>query len=69
MVHKLDTIDFTECDKSGIRVQVLFITTNELVMDIIREGDGTSTSVLNATSPAFTCAFPFAKHVVDNYVP
>jgi hypothetical protein len=34
-------------------------------MDFRVEGDDRSFHVLNAVSPAFTCAFPFARHVVD----
>ena len=68
MVHKLDAKGFTDWGKPGIRAQLLDITTDELVMDFIIEGDSDSIHVLNAVSPAFTCAFPFAKHVIDNYI-
>jgi L-2-hydroxyglutarate oxidase LhgO len=68
MVHELDGRGFTEWGKPGIRAQLLDMTTDELVMDFIIEGDSDSTHILNAVSPAFTCAFPFAKHVVDNYI-
>ena len=34
-------------------------------MDFIIEGDKRSMHILNAVSPGFTCAFPFAAHVVD----
>jgi hypothetical protein len=34
-------------------------------MDFIVEGDHQSLHVLNAVSPAFTCAFPFADYVCD----
>lgn len=36
-----------------------------LEMDFRIEGDDRSLHVLNAVSPAFTCAFPFARFVVD----
>ena len=39
--------------------------TRRLEMDFRYEGDDRSFHVLNAVSPAFTCAFPFARHVVD----
>ena len=68
MVHQLDARGFTDWGRPGIRAQLLDITTDELVMDFIIEGDGSSTHVLNAVSPAFTCAFPFAKYVIDNYI-
>ncbi len=68
MVRHLDTKGFTEWGRPGIRAQLLDVTTDELVMDFIIEGDSGSVHVLNAVSPAFTCSFPFAAYVVDNYV-
>lgn len=49
----------------GIRAQLIDIETKKLVMDFLIEGDGKSLHVLNAVSPGFTCAFPFAAHVAD----
>ena len=68
MVRHLDRKGFTEWGRPGIRAQLLDVTTDELVMDFIVEGDSDSVHVLNAVSPAFTCSFPFAAHVVDKYV-
>lgn len=51
--------------RPGIRAQLLDIETRTLVMDFLLEGDRKSLHVLNAVSPGFTCAFPFAAHVVD----
>lgn len=51
--------------KPGIRAQLLNIKTRKLEMDFILEGDDQSMHVLNAVSPAFTCALPFASYVVD----
>ena len=68
MVHSLDRKGFTDWGRPGIRAQLLDVTTDELVMDFIIEGDSDSTHVLNAVSPAFTCSFPFAAYVVDKYV-
>jgi L-2-hydroxyglutarate oxidase LhgO len=68
MVHKLDVKGFDKWGKPGIRAQLLNVKTKELVMDFMVEGDHQSIHVLNAVSPAFTCSFPFAKWVVDNYV-
>ncbi len=68
MVHNIDKSGFTEWSKPGIRAQLLNTKTLELVMDFVVEGDNTTIHVLNAVSPAFTCSFPFAKWVVDNYV-
>jgi len=51
--------------KPGIRAQLLNKKEKRLEMDfVIREGER-SVHVLNAVSPAFTCALPFAKLVSD----
>jgi len=68
MVHNIDKSGFTEWSKPGIRAQLLNTKTLELVMDFVVEGDNTTIHVLNAVSPAFTCSFPFAKWVVENYI-
>ena len=68
MVHQIDKSGFTEWSKPGIRAQLLNTKTLELVMDFVVEGDNTTIHVLNAVSPAFTCSFPFAKWVVENYI-
>ena len=41
------------------------IKTHTLEMDFVIEGDSKSLHILNAVSPAFTCAFPFADRVVE----
>ncbi|MEM7202200.1 MAG: L-2-hydroxyglutarate oxidase [Planctomycetota bacterium] len=51
--------------KPGIRAQLVDLRSRTLIMDFAVEGDAGSTHVLNAVSPAFTCAVPFARHVVD----
>jgi len=48
----------------GIRAQLYDVEARELVMDFCIEHDERSLHILNAVSPAFTCAFPFADHVV-----
>ncbi len=68
MVKYIDPAGFTEWTKPGIRAQLLDTTTLSLVQDFVVEGDAKSTHVLNAVSPAFTCAFPFSQYVVDRYV-
>ena len=68
MVQHLDMGQFSEWDRPGIRAQLLNTETSELVMDFKVEGDGRSVHVLNAVSPAFTCALPFAAWVVDEYI-
>jgi L-2-hydroxyglutarate oxidase LhgO len=49
----------------GIRAQLLDIKSRKLKMDFVIEGDEKSTHILNAVSPGWTCAIPFAGHVVD----
>ncbi len=68
MVKEIDTAGFNQWSKTGIRAQLLNKTTKELVMDFVVEGDARTIHVLNAVSPAFTCSFPFASWVVDNYI-
>jgi L-2-hydroxyglutarate oxidase LhgO len=53
------------CAKVGIRAQMLDKTSGELVTDFLVKSGPASTHVLNAISPAFTSAFPFARHVCD----
>ncbi|MBL79416.1 MAG: L-2-hydroxyglutarate oxidase [Nitrosomonadaceae bacterium] len=57
--------NFKDWGKPGIRAQLLNIKNNTLEMDFIIEGDHQSIHVLNAVSPAFTCAFPFADHICN----
>jgi L-2-hydroxyglutarate oxidase LhgO len=49
----------------GIRAQLVDTRTRKLEMDFRIEGDNKSLHILNAVSPAFTCAFPFAKYAVE----
>lgn len=57
--------DYTRWGKPGIRAQLVDIEKKTLVMDFLLEGNGKSFHVLNAVSPGFTCAMPFAAHVCD----
>jgi L-2-hydroxyglutarate oxidase len=68
MVQSIDPAGFTEFTKPGIRAQLLDKQTLNLVQDFVVEADAKSVHVLNAVSPAFTCAFPFSKHIVDQYI-
>lgn len=68
LVREIDVNGFTEWGKPGIRAQLLNKQTRELIMDFVVEGDNDSIHVLNAVSPAFTCCFPFAAWVADNYI-
>ncbi len=68
LVKKIDREGFREWSRPGIRAQLLDTKTRKLVMDFVVEGDCSSTHILNAVSPAFTCSFPFAKMIVDRLV-
>lgn len=50
---------------SGIRAQLVDVKMHRLEMDFHYEGDRTSFHVLNAVSPAFTCAIPFGEFLCD----
>ena len=56
------------CTKVGIRAQMLDKETGSLVTDFLVENGPHSTHVLNAISPAFTSAFPLARHICDQWV-
>ena len=62
LVNKID--DNFIVMPAGIRAQLLNKKTNKLEMDFILEKTPHSLHVLNAVSPAFTCSFSFAKHLV-----
>jgi L-2-hydroxyglutarate oxidase LhgO len=51
--------------RPGIRAQLIDLRTRTLVMDFLVEGDARSMHVLNAVSPGFTCAVPFARYICD----
>ena len=57
--------DYRRWGKPGIRAQLLDTRTKSLEMDFVLESDSKSMHVLNAVSPGWTCAIPFADHVVD----
>jgi hypothetical protein len=56
---------FNEMFESGIRAQLLDIKARKLEMDFVIEGDEKSTHILNAVSPGWTCAMPFAAYYCD----
>lgn len=68
MVQDIDPKGFTEFTKPGIRAQLLDKKSLSLVQDFIIQGDAKSVHVLNAVSPAFTCAWPISQHIVDQYI-
>jgi L-2-hydroxyglutarate oxidase LhgO len=65
MVEGVEGRHFRRWGTPGIRAQLFNTRTRTLEMDFVHQGDDRSLHVLNAVSPAFTCAFPFAEHLVD----
>ena len=68
LVPGIDPGGFGEFTRPGIRAQLLDKHHRALVQDFVVEADSRSVHILNAVSPAFTCAFPFADFVCREYV-
>ena len=68
MVQHIDRGGFTEFTAPGIRAQLLNKETLSLVQDFVIEADKQSVHILNAVSPAFTCAFPFTEYILEKYI-
>lgn len=56
---------FKKWGPAGIRAQLFDVRERKLEMDFKFEGDDRSFHVLNAVSPAFTCALSFSTYLVD----
>lgn len=61
----VDVRHYTRWGHPGVRAQLYDVRRGALEMDFVLEGDDRSMHILNAVSPGFTCAFPFAEHVVE----
>lgn len=68
LVQKIDPEGFGNFTRPGIRAQLLNKEKLTLVQDFVIEGDKKSIHVLNAVSPAFTCSFPFAEYILQNFI-
>jgi len=64
LVEGVSETQYRRWGHPGIRAQLLDVKTGRLEMDFVLEGDDSSMHVLNAVSPGFTCAIPFADYVV-----
>ena len=69
MVKHIDPDGFTCHTAPGIRAQLLDKKSLSLVQDFVVEAGDSTVHILNAVSPAFTCAFPFSDYIVSNYLP
>jgi len=65
LLKRINQNDFKQWGQPGIRAQLINIKTKQLEMDFKFEGDDKSFHILNAVSPAFTCALPFSGFIVD----
>lgn len=65
LAHGVDASDYHQWGRPGIRAQLYNTRQRRLEMDFVIESDDKSLHVLNAVSPAFTCALPFARYVVE----
>ena len=62
LMDGLRTEYYAEWGKPGIRAQLLDTAARKLEMDFKVEGDDRSFHILNAVSPAFTCAMTFSEY-------
>lgn len=65
LLEGVKVADYRHWGRPGLRAQLLNVKTRKLEMDFVIQGNGRSLHVLNAVSPAWTCALPFARHVCD----
>lgn len=65
LVEGVRPSDFKTWGPAGIRAQLLDVREYRLEQDFVVEGNERSYHILNAVSPAFTCAIPFAEFVLD----
>lgn len=65
LVPDLEPARFRTWGPAGIRAQLYDLRSRRLEMDFRMEGDDRSFHILNAVSPAFTCAMPFADYAVE----
>ena len=61
LINGIRPEQYTKWGLPGIRAQLLDTETRKLEMDFKMEGDKESFHILNAVSPAFTCAMPFSE--------
>jgi L-2-hydroxyglutarate oxidase len=69
LVTGLAKHDLLRGQQAGIRAQLVHVHTAQLLDDFVIEAGPRSTHILNAVSPAFTSAFPFAEYVAQNLKP
>lgn len=65
LAEGVDAKDYRRWGPAGIRAQLVDLKAGALVQDFVIEGDARSVHALNAVSPGFTCALPFAALLAD----
>lgn len=68
LVPEAANIDYWKREPAGIRAQLLYSKNGKMVNDFVVERNSSSVHILNAVSPGWTSAFPFADYVVENFL-
>lgn len=68
LVPEAANIDNWKREPAGIRAQLLHSKNGKMVNDFVIERNSSSVHILNAVSPGWTSAFPFADYVVVNFL-
>lgn len=68
ILPRLRSAHLLPSEKIGIRAQMFDKQAGRLVTDFLVERGPASTHILNTISPAWTSAFPFARHICDNFI-
>jgi L-2-hydroxyglutarate oxidase LhgO len=65
LVKELRQVEIRDCDKTGIRLQLVDRANLTLIMDFLSVRDEISFHVLNAVSPGFTSSMALARFLAD----
>ena len=68
LLPRIEDHHLLPCDKVGMRAQLYDSISGQLINDFVVEQTSDTVHVLNAISPAWTCAFAFAKFLCDKYI-
>jgi L-2-hydroxyglutarate oxidase len=68
LVPSTSKIQSWKREPAGIRAQLIYSKSGKMVGDFVIEQNQSSIHILNAVSPGWTSAFPFADHVVRNII-
>jgi len=68
LLPRLKNQDLRPATKVGLHPRLFDRERGHLLKDFIIETSSHATHILGAVSPAWTCAFPFARHVCDQFI-